>query len=83
MTITEQQSTASAKEKTFSARQYRVMGWFLIVLALIVAGIVVIDFWKRLGSAAPILTLACVMDIVAGGFLIYLGHKKEKLERNG
>ncbi len=83
MTTTQQQSSSREKERTLTGRQYRVMGWFLIVLALTLAAIVVLDFWKRLGSAAPILTLACAMDVVAGGFLIYLGNKKEKLERNG
>jgi hypothetical protein len=82
MNTTEQQS-AARRDKTLSARQYRVMGWFLIVLAVVLATVVVADFWKRLGSAAPILTLACAMDVVAGGILIYLGNKKEKLERNG
>ncbi len=82
MKIASEQS-AVRTSSSFNARQYRVMGVFLIVLAMIAGTVIVVDFWKRLGSAAPILAMACVMDTVAGGTLIYLGQKKARMERNG
>lgn len=80
---TAEQQAAHARASGLSARQFRVMGSFLIGLAVIVGIVIIVDFWKRLGSAAPLLAIACVMDVVAGGVLFYLGHKKARMERNG
>lgn len=83
MTTLERQQEVESRSSGLNARQYRVMGWFLILLALIAGTVIVVDFWKRLGSAAPLLAMACVMDMVAGSILIYLGKRKAKAERNG
>lgn len=83
MKTAEQQSVESHVSSGLNARQFRVMGSFLIALALIAGIAIVADFWERLGSAAPFLAIACVMDVVAGGVLLYLGNKKARMEHNG
>lgn len=80
---TAEEQSSTVRTSGLDARQYRVMGWFLIVLAMVAGTIIVADFWQRLGSAAPMLVLACVMDLVAGAVLLYLGKKKAKLEHHG